>query len=210
MKKKWIIFIAICAILAVIFLAIGPIMSNVERPKYDVVKSFNAIEIRQYAPMILAEVQVKGERKQAIKEGFRLLADFIFGNNSVKHDVAVLASEALPQNEKISMTAPVQQQAAGNVWKISFVMPAEYNMSTLPMPNDDRVVLRQMQTKRYIVLRFSGESSNENVAAHEIQLLNYIKENQIKVIGEPKYAFYNPPWTLPIMRRNEIMFEMSD
>ena len=76
-------FILIAGVLA------GPVMSNVEKPDYKVVQSEQNIEIRQYKPMIIAEVEVFGKRKDAINDGFRLLADYIFGNNTLEKSISM-------------------------------------------------------------------------------------------------------------------------
>jgi hypothetical protein len=101
----------------------GPIVSNVERPKYKVVLSSDNIELRDYAPMIVAEAEVTGERRVAIGKGFRLIADYIFGNNTASEKVAMTAPVSQQASQKIAMTAPVTQQGEGNSWKVYFVMP---------------------------------------------------------------------------------------
>ena len=88
-------------------------------------------------------------------------------------------------------------------------MPSKYNMDSLPVPNNNRVRLKNILTKKFVVIEFSGNNSNENVTEHEDQLMSYIEDNQIKIIGSPKYAFYNAPWTLPFLRRNEVMIEIN-
>ncbi len=199
----------IALILIVGGLLAGPVMSNVEKPDYKVIQTERNIEIRQYEPMIIAEVEVDGKREDAIREGFRLIADYIFGNNTVKRDIAMTAPVQQQESQKIAMTAPVQQQSTGRSWQISFVMPSKYSMETLPEPKNDRVRLKGIMTKKFVVIKFSGTNSNENVTEHENQLMNYIEANQIKIIDSPKYAFYNAPWTLPFMRRNEVMIEIN-
>ncbi|GAB4391300.1 MAG: heme-binding protein [Gammaproteobacteria bacterium] len=184
-------------------------MSNVEHPKYEVISSANNIEVREYAPMIVAEVEVAGERKQAISDGFRLLADYIFGNNTIQQKIAMTAPVQQQASQKIAMTAPVQQQEENGIWKVSFVMPSEYTMQTLPKPNNNSVTLKEIPAQQFIVIKFSGMNSAENIAQYEKRLMQYIKENNIETTGSPKYAFYNPPWTLPSMRRNEIMLEIK-
>ena len=96
----------------------GPIVSNVEQAKYTVVESNNDIELRDYAPMIVAEAEVSGERAQAINQGFRIIADYIFGNNAAAQKVAMTAPVTQQQSEKIAMTAPVMQQSRGDVWNV--------------------------------------------------------------------------------------------
>ncbi|MCH2038114.1 MAG: heme-binding protein [Rickettsiales bacterium] len=205
-KKKWLITI-ICTVF-IIGCAAGPVLSRVEQPKYQVVSSEGSIEMRRYAPMIIAEVTVTGEREDATGKGFRFLADYIFGNNTVKQDIAMTAPVQQQEAEKIAMTAPVQQQSEGNEWKIRFVMPSEYTMETLPEPNNDVVTLKEVPAKQFIAITFSGTNSDDNVAKHEAELLDYIQNAQIETIGTPLYAFYNPPWTLPLLRRNEVMIEV--
>ena len=209
MKKKWTMITSIIALILVVGVLAGPVMSNVEKPDYKVIQSEQNIEIRQYEPMIIAEVEVDGKREDAIRDGFRLIADYIFGNNTVEQNISMTAPVQQKENQKIAMTSPVQQQLAGKSWQISFVMPSKYNMDSLPVPNNNRVRLKKILTKKFVVIEFSGTNSNENVTEHENQLMNYIEANQIKIIGSPKYAFYNAPWTLPFLRRNEVMIEIN-
>jgi hypothetical protein len=116
----------------------GTIMSNVEQPTYTVIQSFQDVEIRDYPPMIVAEVEVSGERKEAINVGFRQIADYIFGNNSPKRKIPMTAPVTQQAGEKIAMTAPVSQQLAGARWKVRFVMPQGYTLETLPAPTTTR------------------------------------------------------------------------
>ena len=208
--KKWLAIALIASLLLIGGAMIGPIMSDVEQPNYDVLSSVDNIEVRQYALMIIAEVEVQGERKEAIGNGFRLLADYIFGNNRVQRKVAMTTPVQQQANEKIAMTAPVQQQSSGDRWTVSFVMPTEYHLETLPKPNNEVVKLSQVPAKRFIAIRFSGRNSGSTIAKYEKQLVQHIEANQIQILGPPKYAFYNPPWTLPFLRRNEVMFEIND
>ena len=205
--KKWTMITSIIALILVVGVLAGPVMSNVEKPDYKVIQSEQNIEIRQYEPMIIAEVEVDGKREDAIRDGFRLIADYIFGNNTVEQNISMTAP--VQQKEKIAMTSPVQQQLAGKSWQISFVMPSEYSMESLPVPNNNRVRLKEILAKKFVVIEFSGSNSNENVIGHENQLMKYIKANQINIIGSPKYAFYNAPLTLPLLRRNEVMIEIK-
>ena len=198
---------SIIALILIVGVLAGPVMSNVEKPDYKVFQSEQNIEIRQYEPMIIAEVEVDGKREDAIRDGFRLIADYIFGNNTVEQNISMTAP--VQQKEKIAMTSPVQQQLAGKSWQISFVMPSEYSMESLPVPNNNRVRLKEILAKKFVVIEFSGSNSNENVIGHENQLMKYIKANQINIIGSPKYAFYNAPLTLPLLRRNEVMIEIK-
>ena len=209
MKKKWTMITSIIALILIVGVLAGPVMSDVEKPDYKVIQSEQNIEIRQYDPMIIAEVEVDGKREDAIGDGFRLLADYIFGNNTVQQVISMTAPVQQKENQKIAMTAPVQQQSTGKSWRMSFVMPSKYSMDSLPVPNNNLVRLKEILTKKFVVIEFSGTNSNENVTEHENQLMNYIEANQIKINGSPKYAFYNPPWSLPFLRRNEVMIEIN-
>ncbi len=210
MKKRWKMIAAIVAVLVLGGVLAGPIMNEVERPDYEVISSAGQnIEIRRYEPMIIAQVTMRGKREEAIGDGFRLLADYIFGNNTVSQEIAMTAPVQQQASEKIAMTAPVQQQAKGNAWTVSFVMPSEYTMETLPKPNNERVMLKQVPAKRVIAITFSDTNSDANIAEHERQLKAYIQANNLQTTGQPTYAFYNPPWTLPPMRRNEVMIELE-
>jgi hypothetical protein len=209
MKKTWIMITSIIALILIVGVLAGPVMSDVEKPDYKVIQSEQNIEIRQYEPMIIAEVEVDGKREDAIGDGFRLLADYIFGDNTVQQVISMTAPVQQKENQKIAMTAPVQQQSTGKSWRMSFVMPSKYSMDSLPVPNNNHVRLKEILTKKFVVIEFSGTNSNENVTEHENQLINYIEANQIKINGSPKYAFYNPPWSLPFLRRNEVMIEIN-
>ena len=200
---------SIVALSLVFAVLAGPVMSNVEKPDYKVIKSEQNIEIRQYDPMIIAEVEVKGKREDAISKGFRILANYIFGNNTLEKDISMTAPVQQKENLKIAMTAPVQQKLTGKSWQISFVMPSKHSMDSLPTPNNNRVRLKKILTRKFVVIRFSGTNSNENLTEHKNRLLNYVEANEIKIIGSPKYAFYNTPGTLPFLRRNEVMIEIN-
>ena len=109
MKKKWTMITSIITLILIVGVLAGPVISNVEKPDYKVIQSEQNIEIRQYEPMIIAEVDVEGKREDAIRDGFRLIADYIFGNNKVKLDIAMTSPVQQQESQNIAMTAPVQQ-----------------------------------------------------------------------------------------------------
>ncbi|MBI1301900.1 MAG: heme-binding protein [Alphaproteobacteria bacterium] len=208
MRKRMIWWI-IGGVAVIAAAAWGPIVSNVEQAKYEVVESQGDIQIRDYAPMIVAEAEVSGERKEAINQGFRIIADYIFGNNSPKQNVAMTAPVIQQPAEKIAMTAPVTQEGAGNSWKVRFVMPASYTMDTLPKPNNDAVKLENIPGKRFAVIRFSGMAGEESLKKYTDELNAFIKAKKLAPQSQATYAFFNPPWTLPFLRRNEVMIEIA-
>jgi hypothetical protein len=185
------------------------VSNKVEQAKYDVVESQGDIQVRDYAPMIMAEAEVSGERKEAINKGFRIIADYIFGNNAPKQNVAMTAPVIQQPAEKIAMTAPVTQESASGSWKVRFVMPANYTMDTLPKPNNDAVKLEKVPGKRFAVIRFSGMAGEDSLKEHTDALNAFIKDKKLEPLSQATYAFFNPPWTLPFLRRNEVMVEIA-
>ncbi len=189
-------------------------MGQYEEPTHTVTQAERGIELRDYAPVIAAEVTVTGERKEAIRQGFRLIADYIFGNNEPQANIAMTApviqqADAKQAGESIAMTAPVIQQGEGTRWTVQFIMPSEYTLATLPKPINPAVKLRPLKAKQMVAIRFSGSTGDENIAKHTAQLRDYVKANKLHTVGTPVLAFYDPPWTLPFLRRNEVMLELK-
>jgi hypothetical protein len=207
MKKSMLWSIAVIAVATIAFA--GNMMSNVEQARYTLIEAEGAIEIRDYAPMIVAETQVSGERKAAIREGFRILADYIFGNNLDTAKVPMTAPVIQQSSTKIAMTAPVIQQGEGANWTVRFVMPAHYTLQTLPKPNNPAVELKEISAKRFVTIRFSGLADEKMLNAKTALLEDFIAERKLHTIASPVYAFFNPPWTLPFLRRNEVMVEIE-
>lgn len=183
-------------------------MGNTETPDYKLIRSVGPIEIRGYAPMIVAEVEVAGERKKAIREGFKILADYIFGNNTSNKKMEMTTPVTNELSEKIPMTAPVIQEQHMDKWKIRFVMPKKYNLQTLPKPNSEKVCLIPLPMRRIAAIRFSGLPDDKSIKRHTEELQAFLLTESIQSIGGPIFAFYNPPWTLPFLRRNEIFIEI--
>lgn len=216
MKASVIIIIILCILVAIYFGVNSYMMKDVKIPKYQVIqKAHGHIEIRLYAPMIVAEVTTQGSRQEAISKGFRILADYIFGNNQAgagQHKIKMTAPVLQQKSEEIAMTAPVMQSAnekGEDSWQVQFVMPETYTLATLPKPNNKAITIIQLPSHETISIRFSGKMSNASLASHLKKLNAYIKANDIKTEGQPQYAFYNPPWTLPFLRRNEISYQIK-
>jgi hypothetical protein len=195
----------------------GAIMAY-EEPKYDVIEKSDAFELRAYKPMIVAETLVDGSMEEAGSKGFRLIADYIFGNNKSRTGGSEKISMTIPvtmapkfesKPEKISMTAPVSMQESAGKWRMYFVMPSKYTLETLPVPNKPEVILREVPEKKFAVLRFSGFAGEAKVAKKTEELLVWLQAKQIKPSGAPELARYNAPWTLPFLRRNEVMVEIQ-
>ncbi len=210
MRKRNKIIIAAALLATAALSSCGVIMSQVETPRYTVERTAGDIEIRNYPSLVIAETTVKGDRMGAVNEGFSSLADYIFGANIPNTKIAMTAP--VTQQEKgqsIAMTAPVIQQKQGKEWKVRFVMPAEYTLANLPKPKNDAVTLSEQPAKRTVAIRFNGRTSDANIAEHYGLLEAFIEKEKLEVTGPATYAYYNPPWTLPYFRRNEIMFDLK-
>ena len=183
----------------------------IEEPGFKRVSQDGDIEIRDYVPTIAAEVRVTGKREAAINEGFRVLADYIFGNNRQKAKVAMTApvTQSETKGVKIAMTAPVTQSGDGQAWSVRFTMPARYPLDTLPQPNDPRVSLITIPSQRYAVVRFSGLAREKDIAEQTSRLSGWMAAHHISADGKAILARYDPPWTLWFARRNEVLFPIA-
>jgi len=193
-----------------------------EEPRYALLEKSEPFELRAYAPRIIAEVKVEGDLDAASNQGFRLIAAYIFGKNQVSEKIAMTAPVGIESNDqaksaKIAMTAPVMIEGnkspdknANHQWTVSFVMPAEYTLDTLPKPLDSQVKIRELPSEKRAVITFSGFYNEEKVQEKTRALQAWIKDKNLKSAGEPQFARYNPPWTLPFMRRNEVMIQVLE
>jgi hypothetical protein len=186
-----------------------------EEPKYTLLEKSESFELRAYAPLIVAEVKVDGDLDAASSQGFRLIAAYIFGKNQISEKIAMTAPVGIKSSEqnksaKIAMTAPVGIESAGNQWTVSFVMPAEYTLASLPKPLDPQVKIREVPAEKRAVITFSGFYNAEKVQEKTQALRDWMKLKNLRPTGEPQFARYNPPWTLPFMRRNEVMIQVLD
>ncbi|MEM7692677.1 MAG: heme-binding protein [Pseudomonadota bacterium] len=208
-------------------------MADYEAPRYSVESKLSAsAEIRHYQPMLLAEVVVAGDRGTASGKAFRILAGFIFGKNTSQDEVAMTVpvtqtiveapvrqgeagegnslTNATGESQKIAMTAPVTQRSDGaDSWRVSFMMPAEYTLQTLPNPLDERIRIYETEPYRAVVLRFSGRHSDSNFYSHLSDLEELVQEQSLHTVGEPILAYYDAPFTVPFMRRNEVLFVLK-
>jgi hypothetical protein len=134
------------------------------------------------------------------------VAGYIFGGNRAAAKIAMTAPVAqAAASERIAMTAPVAQSAAGpGRWTVRFFMPAQWTLATLPVPNDPAVRLVEVPGETMAVLRFTGDRGATAVAARQAELLRGLAGTAWAPQGEPVAWFYDPPWTLPWLRRNEV------
>lgn len=203
--------------LGLFFLLFASSSMAIEKPKYRVIENAGAFELRVYDPKIIAEVEVSGTLKQASSKGFKLIAGYIFGKNTSRkggnekiNTSSPIITKAVvdkPVSEKISMTAPVSMEQTGDKWRMHFVMPSKYTLKTLPKPNNPAVNIRQLPGSKYAVIRFSGLAGKTKTDKKTAKLKKWLEARGIKPTGKPELARYNPPWTLPFWRRNEVMMK---
>ena len=202
----------VCALFILLF---ANLAMAIEEPKFKLVEKFGAFELRIYAARVVAETLIDGSLDDASGVGFRRIADYIFGNNTSRNGgnekismttpVTISSITEKATSEKVSMTAPVNMQHLAGQWRMYFVMPSKYSLGTLPIPNNAAVTLRELPESRAAVLRFSGLAGEEKTANKTAELLAWLKTKNIMPIGTPELARYNPPWTLPFLRRNEVI-----
>jgi effector-binding domain-containing protein len=198
-------------IFSVLFIVLGVVNAMaIEEAEYKVLKSSNKIELRDYAPHIVAETFVEGNLEDAGSKAFKKLFKYISGDNRSRAKVEMTAPVSQePAGEKISMTAPVGQQLVKGKWAVSFMMPASYTLATLPEPIDPAVTLRMVPARKMAVIRYSGLWSEKNYLENKQELELWIKETGLTIVGDPVWARYNPPFTPWFMRRNEIMIPVK-
>ena len=185
-----------------------------EEPKYELIEKSGEFELRQYQPMLIAEVLVDGDMDQASGKGFRLIADYIFGNNITEagsgKKIKMTAPVTIePRSEEISMTIPVSLKNISGRWQVSFVMPSKYTLDTIPLPNNKQIMLRKVPARKVAVLEFSGFANEKNTANRTQELLKWMDKNNLISTGSIELSRYDPPWTLPFLRRNEIIVEYA-
>jgi hypothetical protein len=184
-----------------------------DEPDFNLILKEDKFEIREYSSKIIAQVEVFGDFDDASSKGFKILADYIFGNNTSADGnsriemTAPVEMEPLPQ--KINMTKPVLTEGNDNTWIVSFIMPNEFTLETLPEPNNKNIKISSIPKEKYAVIIFSGLVRESSYLEKEKLLNQFIEEKKLKASGEIKIARYNPPWTLPFFRRNELMLKVN-
>lgn len=195
-------------------LMIVGIRIGTEEPSHTSEPLADNVELRRYGPRIAAETIVAADEDAARSEGFRRLAGYIFGKNHGSDAIAMTAPVGQSKaGQSIAMTAPVAQSRrpsdADTGWVIRFFMPSKWTMQTLPAPDDDRVRLIEVPAETFAVLTFTGDRGPDAVEARTDELRESLRAYGIEATGDPTVWFYDPPWTLPFRRRNEIAIPVS-
>ena len=196
--------------LLLLTLATMPLFSHaIEEPDYEVVRTFDNVELRRYAPYVVAEVVLDTSAEDAGNQAFPILAGYIFGKNKGEKKFAMTApvtQTAAPM--RMDMTAPVTQAAVAGGMQVQFVLPKGVTLATAPEPIDPRVQLRVMPAATWAVIRYSGTWSQSNYLEHLDELKAALQAAGVATQGEPVLARYNAPFTPWFMRRNEIWLAM--
>jgi hypothetical protein len=200
-------------VLLVALTLISSVFAN-EELRYETVLKEGNIEVREYQPYITASISFDSE-EQYDRNAFRVLADFIFGNN-ISMTSPVLTNENIGMTvpvfidgDEIGMTAPVLTNTDELKWKMSFVMPSRYTMETLPKPIDKRIVIQYEPAKTLAAVKFNGLRTLERNTMYENSLRHWINSQTLEVISEAIYAGYDAPSTPPVSRRNEVLIEVK-
>lgn len=184
-----------------------------ERPQYEVITKEGDFEIRKYSSYIVAKVSIDGSYDNSSGKAFRILAGYIFGKNKSNKEISMTSPVQMNQgakSEKIAMTSPVEMKQQSESFEMSFMMPSKYSLDQLPEPLDPRIKFEEVSPRVVASVQFTwltSEKRNKNKAK---ELRNWLKKiPQYNVSSSFSYAGYNPPWTLPFLRRNEVHIELN-
>ena len=172
---------------------------SLEQPTFATLDQSGHFEIRQYEAHLLASTFIEGEMREASNQGFRRLAGYIFGGNR--------SADGKP--EKIAMTSPVNMVRSESGWVMTFMMPSAYEIDSLPIPKDSRVMIRPSDGGLYGAVRFSGIWSEKRFLDFRVELERFVAERGWQVAGEPVIARYDPPWKPFFLRRNEVLIPLE-
>lgn len=171
----------------------------IEEPNFKILVDEGELEIRSYDEYLVAETAVEGSFDTASRKGFRRVAGYIFGENK----------NSIGQSEKIQMTAPVTVKPDNEGWVLHFVMPSNYDMSQLPVPNNNSILLKKIEAHLAAVISFSGFTTDAKIQNKTEELKIWLEKKDFKIAGPQQIARYNDPFTLPWLRRNEIIFKVT-
>jgi hypothetical protein len=182
-----------------------------EEPRFAVIDSTDAYEIRAYEAHLVAEVAVEGEYEAAGSAAFRILAAYIFGNNADSLTMAMTVPVSItPVHDRAQLSVvTVDKSEVGNGRYIyRFVIERQYTAATLPPPKDQRITIREIEARTMAVRRYSGRATEGNHRRNLATLQAALDRDGRRVRGEPEFAVYNGPFTLPFLRRNEVVLDL--
>lgn len=229
-RKRKMIFALAAA--AVTYTMTEEAKARAKEPKFKVLSKQGNCEIRLYPKIVVARVRVDGDRGTALNEGFRILAAYIFGKNKPvgrdqdadgaetsvsKNGSGSKASRLLStatanfKGQKIDMAAPVTIELEGRRWLITFIMPEEYadNIAALPAPIDNRIEITEIEERKLATIKFAGSASERQFTKKRDELLKLIGGMGMSAAGQSIHAYYNPPFALPFLKRNEVLIPIT-
>ena len=185
-----------------------------EEASYTVLAEYDQIEIREYKELVVVETDVDASYDKAGNIAFKKLFGYISGENVSQSKIAMTAPVISKERnadtgEKVAMTSPVIGEKQGQGWRYSFVLPAGYTLETAPLPTNPEVNLSLIPRKKVAVIRYSGLWREPAMREKSDELVEWIQTNGIERLSTPRSAGYDPPWTLPFLRRNEIMVDVK-
>ena len=189
-------------------------INSVEEAAYTAVITDDPFELRDYEPMVIVETTIDDDFENAGNKAFKRLFAYITGNNLSNSDISMTAPviadpAATSSGTDIAMTAPVLQQYSQGGWRYAFVLPADLTLETAPKPIDDKVRLAEVEPRKVAVIQYSGFWSEHSMQQKTSALNDWISANNLIATSEPRWAGYNPPWTIPFLRRNEVMIDVQ-
>lgn len=195
MKKFWLVFIGLFAVGALVLAGCQTTRSGYATADYHTLRSSGAFELRDYAALTVVETPMVGPGNSD-NGSFMRLFRFISGNNQPR--------------QKIAMTTPVFMAGSGTNTTMAFVMPSTLKGGGVPQPVDPQVRVREVAAGRFAVLRFRGWRSQGNAAQALSLLRSWMKAEGLPELAPPMYGYFDPPWTLPFFRRNEVMIRTGN
>ncbi|NRA63110.1 MAG: heme-binding protein [Pseudobacteriovorax sp.] len=195
------LFLASCSVFGI---------RHLEEPRFTLVSQQENIEIRDYQSYLVAKTKVEGSYSDSQSKAFRRLASYIFGDNQSQSTLSKTTPQSTTKNyQSIAMTAPVNQEVRDNSFFMSFMMPSKFSIDTLPVPDDDRIWFETVNPKTMAVIQFTWLASETRYQAYEQKLLTWLdQQGTYEPVGTANYAGYDPPWTIPFLRTNEVMIEV--
>lgn len=182
----------------------------IDEPSYTVIKKEGDIEVRSYAPYLIAEIRIPStDMNEASNAGFKKLFQYISGNNRSKAGIEMTAPVTTQRSESIAMTAPVTTMRDSAGYRIGFVLPLNYTLATAPVPNDPAIVIREVPSRTAAVIRFSGRWTDSNMDEHTQELFRWLSAQQYTPVSTPVIARFDPPFMPWFLRRNEIQIEIA-
>lgn len=178
---------------------------NYEEPNYQTIVQEDQFEVRQYSDVLVAQASSPGTYKESSGQNFERLAGYIFGKNKAneKMDMTTPVLQE-QQSQKLDMTVPVLQQQSNTNWTMTFVLPSKYSIETVPTPLDENVTVKVLPEIKVATLQYSGKMNENNIQKHTQMLEDWVIKKGFNAVSSPYSAAYDPPWTLPMLRRNEI------